>query len=233
MKAVEAPARRNKSPLECRRFEGVDMCILTEEEFLKDIVHHKMEVLLDSTSYRHLQFKNNGSSNMWFDIVTWPGFLSFSGDMGCFVFSRIYDMFKFFRYKDNSLKINPSYWGEKLQAVDNDGYNPGYKEFSEDKFHKNIQYYVDSWLEPGDLSEENVKGLLDKVREEVHAFADDGEYAACLAASEFYYDVNGRKSYQFFDFWEQDNREYTFRYIWCCYAIVWAIQQYDNFKEKN
>ena len=28
-----------------------------------------------------------------FDIVTWPGYLCYSGDMGCFVFTRLPDMF--------------------------------------------------------------------------------------------------------------------------------------------
>jgi hypothetical protein len=48
----------------------------TEETFLKDVSKHTMAVLLDKGVYRHLQFKDNGSNVMWFDIVTWPGFLA-------------------------------------------------------------------------------------------------------------------------------------------------------------
>ncbi len=29
------------------------------------------------------------------------------------------------------------------------------------------------------------------------------------------------------DTWEISGREYTFHFLWCLHAIVWAIQQYD------
>ena len=35
---------------------------------------------------------------------------------------------------------------------------------------------------------------------------------------------------EFYDFWETDLEEYTFRYLWCLYAIVWGITQYDKQK---
>lgn len=73
---------------------------LTVERFLQDVADHKMTVVMDNGVYRHLRFANSDSKlafNQWFDIVTWPGFLAYSGDMGCFVFSRLKDMFEFFR----------------------------------------------------------------------------------------------------------------------------------------
>lgn len=35
------------------------------------------------------------------------------------------------------------------------------------------------------------------------------------------------------DYWDSDPKEYTYRFIWCCYALVWAIQQYDTYNESN
>ncbi len=35
------------------------------------------------------------------------------------------------------------------------------------------------------------------------------------------------------DFWECDLKEYTFHFIWCCYAIVHAIELYDQYKTSN
>jgi hypothetical protein len=83
----------------------------SEQSFLKDIANHQLEILLDNGVYRHLRFKANANSwNMWFDVVTWPGFLAYSGDMGCFVFTRIADMFEFFRSnKADGLPINQGY----------------------------------------------------------------------------------------------------------------------------
>ena len=36
---------------------------------------------------------------------------------------------------------------------------------------------------------------------------------------------------KFEDFWEYNVYEYSNNFVMCCYAIVWAIQQYDLVKE--
>jgi hypothetical protein len=59
---------------------------------------------------------------MGFDVVTWPGHLSISGDMGCFVFTRVDDMFTFFRGHEDAPNLGYSAkWGEmtleKLEQV--------------------------------------------------------------------------------------------------------------------
>jgi hypothetical protein len=74
---------------------------ITEEVFLKDVEKHEMKVLLDNGLYRHLRFAATGqySWNQWFEIITWPGKLAYSGDMGTYVFERIEDMFEFFRVR--------------------------------------------------------------------------------------------------------------------------------------
>ena len=35
------------------------------------------------------------------------------------------------------------------------------------------------------------------------------------------------EGFQFHDSWEWDNTSYTFRFLWCLYAITWGIRQYD------
>jgi len=218
----------------------------TEESFLKDVSNHSLTVLLDQGVYRHLSFSNNGSFNQKFDIVTWPGFLAYSGDMGCFVFSRVNDMFSFFRNdKDKKeLQINPSYWGEKLQAVDRDGYNPGYKEYSPEKFKFLVEEKVKEWLEEfeGDYddSEEEVdekikefsSKLIDEIKDDVLNYSDDGEHKAHEVLRDFSFEYNGYR-YEFSDTWEWDLKDYTYRYIWCLYAIVWGVQKYDARQENK
>src|SRR4051812_7199267 len=89
----------------------------TRDQFLKDVERHKMSVKLSDGVYRHLRFSKPLDSNMWFELVTWPGYLTISGDMGTWAFSRITDMFEFFRSRnDGELEINSGYWSEKLQA---------------------------------------------------------------------------------------------------------------------
>lgn len=91
----------------------------TEAVFLADVAHHQLTVLRDDGLYRHLRFSKPGSNDMRFDVVTWPGFLAYSGDMGCFVFERLDDMLAFFRrpYTGPGLTINERYWAEKCQEI--------------------------------------------------------------------------------------------------------------------
>ena len=72
--------------------------ILSAEGFLKDVKNHGMEVRRDDGLYRHLIFRAPKDSwHQWFEVVTWPGSLAINGDMGSWCFSRIEDMFEFFR----------------------------------------------------------------------------------------------------------------------------------------
>lgn len=197
--------------------------LVTEQTFLKEVVEHRMTVLLDNGVHRHLRFANPRSSNMSFELVTWPGYLAYVGDMGSYVFSRITDMFQFFRTpesyrlgRDGSvLAINPCYWGEKLQAHD---HVDGYKEYSADLFREVIK----EWLEDHEL---NSPELLQAVEDEVLRYADEGEHDARRAVDQFKHG-----DFQFYDFWEAKLQTYTGRYLWCCYALTWGIAQYDAHK---
>lgn len=187
----------------------------TEEIFLKDVANHEMTVLLDNGVYRHIRFKNPNSFINHFDIVTYPGYLCYSGDMGSYVFNRLEDMFNFFRQGniDEGLKINPYYWSEKVEAQCR---RDGIKEYSAEKFREVI---ID-WL---DQEEDVTEDLRQAVNDEVLCAAGDGEHEARRVVDDFEHD-----DFRFRDFWETDLTVYTYRFIWCCYAIVWAIDAYDK-----
>lgn len=191
----------------------------TEELFLKDVAQHRMTILRDDGVYRHIRFKKPDSGNMYFDLITWPGWLCYSGDMGTYVFLRLEDMFEFFRTDrrevngGKTLFINKPYWAEKIKSADRDGV----KEYSPDKFREQIAHWLDS--------AEASQGVREAVAEEVLPCADDGEYAAHQAANIFEHD-----GFRFRDFWEATLTVYTFRFTWCCYAIAWGIQRYDDSK---
>lgn len=65
--------------------------------FLINTANHTMKIHRDDGIYRHLEFSRNGSNSYRFDLVTWPGYLCVTGDMGTWTFSRIADMFDFSR----------------------------------------------------------------------------------------------------------------------------------------
>lgn len=209
----------------------------TEARFLNDIAEHEMIVLRDDGVYRHISFKKPGTSCMHFDLITWPGYLCYTGDMGTYVFSRLLDMFEFFRTdreymlkeEGKTLKINLGYWSEKAEATDK---NDGLTEFDEDKFRRVINDYRVGWmrdLKERGTSKEDRRELWESVENEVMGAASDGEHRASAAAYEFSEKVDGY-TFMFEDLFEQSFDTYTHRFRWCCYALAWGIQQYDNAK---
>lgn len=202
----------------------------TLNSFLKDVNDHQLTIIRDDGLYRHLRFKRPNSGNMYFDIVTWPGHLCYTGDMGCYVFSRIEDMFEFFRSSNGELKINAGYWAEKVQAES--VYGKGLREFSEDRFREILKEQFDNYFaeqEPDEVAtdedraafEERKAEAWEAVEDEILCFGDlehDGFHAAMSFE---------RDGLSFPDFWDNHFFEYVYHYVWCCYALVWGIQQYD------
>lgn len=211
------------------------MAELTQEQFLKDVATHQMHVLRNDEVYRHVRFKREGTMCRHFDLVTFPSYLVYSGDMGCFVFSRTHDMFEFFRTDRtgnndaSKLYINKGYWAQKLQAIDGSRNSTNsVKEFSPESFIKCIHEWRINWIRDYShiLNKEERRELWEAVTEEVLSKTDDGSQRAYDAANDFQYTV-GDKDFQFTDLWEHDFTEYTQHFIWCCYAIAWGIKMYD------
>ncbi|MFF7329743.1 hypothetical protein [Streptomyces sp. NPDC008150] len=87
--------------------------------FTNDTAGHKMVILHDDGVYRHLAFYEPKHGYYWFELITTPQQLVFSGDGNSYVFRRFTDMFKFFRTgirRDGSHHISPGYWSEKLTS---------------------------------------------------------------------------------------------------------------------
>jgi hypothetical protein len=194
-----------------------------EEMFLKDVERHELIVIRDNGVDRHIRFKRPGSYCMHFDLITWPGYLCYTGDMGTYVFQRLDDMFEFFRTdrKGQTLAINPSYWGQKLQAVDS---GDGFKQYSHEKFCQLINELVEQHIKDDELTPGEAKELKAEVESQVLG-CEEYENAAYIAASDFEYE-----GFEFSDFWEHDLKDYSYRFMWCCRALAWGINKYDETK---
>ena len=217
----------------------------TMERFLKDVASYAMNIIRDDGIYRHVRFSQPGSSCMYFDLITWPGALCYTGDMGTYVFQRLTDMFEFFRtdrkhqQDSEKLAINLSYWTEKLIAVDGNRGGGKVKEFDEDKFLRVINEYRVGWMrnakESGSLDKDGRRELWEAVDEEVLGALEEGGEQAQYAAYKFNYDprANSKRRYgwSFQDLFEHDFTEYTHSIVWCCYALAWGIKKYDEAKE--
>lgn len=214
----------------------------TEERFLRDVAKHEMTVIRDDGVHRHIRFKKADSSNMLFDLITWPGFLCYCGDMGTYVFQRTQDMFGFFRKNGRLDGIDHRYWAEKIEAAD----RTGVEKHSRDEFTRQINDWVDQRAEGDKPDDEEPEQLAlwaeayTELRAEVESevlSADSNEVRCFDAANDFTHAGDAWKAFhgpdakfEFTDFWEVDTKEYTPRFLWCCYALAWGIEQYDMAK---
>lgn len=208
----------------------------TESDFLKEVRDHEMIIIKDDGAYRHVRFKKPGTTCMHFDLITWPGYLCYTGDMGTYIFSRLRDMFEFFRTdreynqsRGRQLGINLSYWAEKAEAKDR---HSGIMEFSEDLFNRAVTEHLVSWIRENAYrtTKEERRELWDAVMIDViGAEGDSGGFRKQIAVNDFSHYVNEKvREFYFQDFWEHTVEDYTHRFVWCCYALAWGIQQYDN-----
>lgn len=204
-----------------------------EARFLRDIADHQMTILRDDGVNRHIRFRKPGTVCYGFDLVTWPGALCYTGDMGTYVFQRLEDMFEFFRTDrrgGNCLTINPQYWSEKLIATNCHGRSAGgATEFDPGRFRQVINEYRVRWMREAKLkgcTKEERRDLWDAVDDEVLWVVDDGEHLAYNAAYDFTHRCRDLQ-FCFTDLFEHCFERYTVHFTWCCYALAWGIQQYD------
>jgi hypothetical protein len=200
------------------------------EAFTRDAADHELTILHDDGLYRHLRFvrmvtQEDGTrkptSSYWFDVITWPGSLAVNGDMEGFMFSRLTDMFEFFRGHEP----NPQYWAEKLQG------QPRVKGYSEEVFRQNVLDDYAGAVDCGGVP----KGLGRAIREQVLGNGDTYfEQGARDVLDEFEYLPGDApavgKPWRFDNTWEWDLTDYTHQFLWCCSAIPWGIGRYDQAK---
>jgi hypothetical protein len=203
-----------------------------QQRFERDTAEHKMTVIRDNGVDRHLMFRKPDGSSYWFEILTWPGALCIRGDCGTYVFSRLTDMFEFFRTDDrgdpSKLYINTGYWCEKLQATDCDGYGKGAaRAFSGERFEARVKENFDSYFEDSEIDDEDRASIWDEIDSEVLNYARDGD--GHMAFNRLYEFHNSDHPRLFEDCceWFSSCEEYTFHFLWNLYAIAWAIRQYD------
>ena len=207
---------------------------IAPEVFLKDVERFSMVILRDEGVYRHLRVSLHPTLCALgdFDLITWPGHLCFSGDRGTFVFARVSDMFEFFRAKDKSAAnlfahLPLDYWASKLQAVDK---SDGATEFDAHAYRREITNYRRRlFLDVGPDLDKQQRADLWESFEAVLDASNEGEYAAVAAAHDwrFYAKPLGGRSLSLDTADFGPFKRHTDRFLWCCYAVRWAIQQYD------
>jgi hypothetical protein len=189
----------------------------SKARFVSDTDKHVMTVLHDDGLYRHLRFKAPDTGFYWFDLVTWPGHLSITGDMGALTFARLADMFAFFR---QGADINPGYWGEKVVAGE-------VRAYSEDAFREWVADNVTRGKESKpDLEWKRIDYYVELEVLDESCYRD----GAVAAVSEWNDGGNADMLGFAFNTDDADFTDFTNRFLWCCHAIRWGIEQYDTQK---
>lgn len=197
----------------------------TETNFLNSIKDHKMEIIRIDGVNRHIRFKKEDSLTYYFDLITWPGHLCITGDVDTYVFKRLHDMFDFFKtdskeMPSDTLGIDLQYWAQKLVAK-------GYKEYEFSTY-----FFIETIVEIfGDYEFESKEQAQDCFQKLADGLIELAIYGNCSneglrqAAMNFCH-TSGFSLKSYFE--DNDTYQYTYRYIWCCYAIAWGIKQFDE-----
>jgi hypothetical protein len=193
--------------------------------FARETDGHKMTVVHDDGLYRHLRFV--GTNDLyWYEIVTTPGQLTFSGDGDSFVFRLAPDMFDMFRQSAEPGGINPVYWAEKCRTGNT-------KSYSRERFEECV------WKQVSER-EQCYRALRDDVQQEIFSgerFNVDYEADALMAAIDYRYhlvksrdDRGNWDSFRFRSVHDWELRDWDWWFLFACFAIGDAIAQYDAAK---
>ena len=199
------------------------------KEFLKSVKNHQIEILKDDGIYRHIKCQEPGTWNHGFEIITFPGGLLYTGDMGTYEFERVEDMFYFFRSgisKTGEININSGYWEEKCKSESLFG--DGIKNFNPVVFKENVKEYFETYFEDDDSEEK--KEVWDEIEEQILDYTEDSEWSLVSALNNFS-TMGIETDFDFDDLWESSVNSKTYHFIWCLWAIVWTIQKYDEVKK--
>lgn len=193
--------------------------------FAADTKTHELTIVHDDGLYRHVRVQRPETWSYGFSLVTWPGHLAITGDMGAYLFARTTDMFEFFESDEG--RINPYYWSEKLQAPHG---RRSVREWSETAFRRVVdEWYAsridEKWGEvtPDDVDDEGrtLRAALDAdVLDDSDSLYVD-EHVAHERLRDFEWgDLRISES------WEYDLTDYEHQFLWCCHAIVLGIRLY-------
>jgi len=176
-----------------------------KERFDNDIANHVITEKHRNGFYGHWRCQKGSDCNLWFDIVTIPGMLMITGDMGDYAFKRVENMIAFMRGSAMSF----GYAAEKCIA--NDG---RLTEWRDELFREALD---DTFNDQKDDHEDPAafKERLDEVR----SLGSEGQHFAMQAMYES----------DLFDGCDMPScKAYTYHFLWCLHAIKWFCDKVDE-----
>ena len=198
--------------------------------FAKETTEHEMTILHDDGLYRHLRFQKPGTRMFGYDVVTWPGHVSITGDMGDSVLARDMDMLNFLAGPDPLAdgSISFSYFAEKVVA------NSGSKEHWNPQFLE--EHLRGAWLEHCESQEVSPdspeainwwESLKDKILNASDDWGNSDEHAQREALS--HWESSKKRDFtgvRLSDTWEWDCKDLDYHLYWRLIALRVAANRY-------
>lgn len=185
---------------------------MVKDRIGKDLAEHVVTLKHAHGFYRHWRCQKPQSWFMGFDIVTWPGSLCYTGDMGDYLFQRTEDMIAF-------MKPGPkecSYLASKCVAGKDQ-----IKEWSEERFDEILKERLREGktfrvMRQGSFRDESVKQAIVEIRRTYR------EYSHRFDAEKAMYESG------LWDGCDLPSCEvYTMNFWWCLHAIQWFCEKLD------
>lgn len=194
------------------------------DQFVEDVSAHQLTIMRDAGVYRHLLCRNPKFDKMYaFEIITSPNLLLFHGDCGTFVFSRLHDMFQFFRSDCVRSDLPLGYWSEKIEAAPA---GIDVMMYSQRLAEDGVQAAFDTWAQSQSLQGSELEHAQQELDDQILIHCDSLDALFDCIGTELECGYT-------FDIVDVNYRTLHPAVIWCMYAIVWAIRQYDKAKESK
>lgn len=191
-----------------------------KESFYSYAKNYIMKVENDDGGFnRCILFSTPSSSEGYFRIITAPGTLVVTGDYGDFIFSRRGDAIHLFEGIDR--EPNFHYLKEKVVAGETE-------KFSCDVFLEGVFGEFKDWAKDNDLPSSSAEELMKEFKNQSSSCIDNEQ-----SAFQAWYDFDSPNP-DFTPGYDLEIRyeSLTFHYMWCCYAVQWAVNQYMSSKKK-
>lgn len=202
--------------------------------------------------------KGGSYCEYWFDVITTPHALIFKGDGESYVFSvhPTVDLFDLFRRTAKPAAINPGYWSEKLTSMresatdysmdlfeqqvaealaEGEKHYPGvteaWNEHVESEFNTEYEPEAQRALNEFEFGKTfTAKCSCGKEGDptELYSAAMAWEEEHAPTPSDDHKTSIRQDSFQFYDTWEWNLRDYDRWFLFACHGIRWGIARYDR-----
>lgn len=169
-------------------------------QFAINIANHTVKAIKCDGLHRHYLCRNPKSGSYWFEVVTWPGVLCISGDIGDYVFRRTDDMLEFMKSAASSI----SYAAEKCIAAGREGI----KKFSEELLAEVLDEHLSEHPEDSET--------IDEIRQEFRMYGSEHDALRAMFES----DLWGSEL--------PTLETYTHHFLWCLEAIKWLCVKLES-----